>query len=756
MGRRKQLHITSTDNSKMQDYPSNSHDAQGNVYMEARPARIQENKKRLRELGVKNVVDSMTSLVDSNKMKKKTVKRNTRAGDVDYIPNPDPGDDSEEDNQQVGRSIVESKKRHHSQYIPPMSMSRAANLTKLGRVLAPNVSQKVPSTSNATKPNKEGAKRRMILVDEDDDEDVEIFQGNKVDKEVDGVDEDDEHGDMADHNFSEDENNDQEQLHGPEKDKATGNVYMEARLARIQENQKRLRELGVKNVVDSMTSLVDSNKMKKKPVKRNTRAGDVDYIPDPGEDSGDDCEEDNQQVGRSIVVPKKRHHSQYIPPMSMSRTANLTKLRRVLAPNVSQKVLSTSNATKPNKEVAKRRMIDDEDEEIFQGNKVDMEVDGADEDDEHGIMADPNYSEDENNNQEQLHGPGKDKATGAPKKVRGHTQKAEIWKMNTTERIDVTFNDHGQPVGEEGKELVQYLGTLVRMADHVSIEYSDWRKVPMKNKEDMYSLVKSKFAIHPVETSEIKEWIFQNMGKKWRTWKGVLKSRGYDPSLTIDEIVTQQTNNDNRVNPTQFKELVTRWFTPKFQTTCAAKRLSRSKMKEPHVTGTKSFARLAHEVATKNDGVYPTRGEMYITTRTRKDGSFVDDKAANVVASLKAIASDSASKHIDPHDFTNDEYSKVKGPEKRGYVRLVGRMPATKSKGDSSTNSHTIHQLQSVVNVMMNIIQERIPDANLPTVLSNMNIQVPRVGSSAPSNSLPSNELSSSRSDDIDDRAENM
>ena len=79
---------------------------------------------------------------------------------------------------------------------------------------------------------------------------------------------------------------------------------------------------------------------------------------------------------------------------------------------------------------------------------------------------------------------------GAPKKVRGHTQKAEIWKMNTTERIDVTFNDHGQPVGEEGKELVQYLGILVRMADHVSIEYSDWRKVPMKNKEDMYSLVK--------------------------------------------------------------------------------------------------------------------------------------------------------------------------------------------------------------------------------------------------------------------------
>ncbi|MFS8006471.1 hypothetical protein Hanom_Chr14g01249521 [Helianthus anomalus] len=57
---------------------------------------------------------------------------------------------------------------------------------------------------------------------------------------------------------------------------------------------------------------------------------------------------------------------------------------------------------------------------------------------------------------------------------------------------------------------------------------------------------------------------------------------------------------------------------------------------------------------------------MYITTRTRKDRSFVDDKATNVVASLKAIASDSASKPIDSHDFTIDEYSKSKVGRKEG------------------------------------------------------------------------------------------
>ncbi|KAL8201068.1 hypothetical protein R6Q57_012407, partial [Mikania cordata] len=47
--------------------------------------------------------------------------------------------------------------------------------------------------------------------------------------------------------------------------------------------------------------------------------------------------------------------------------------------------------------------------------------------------------------------------------------------------------------------------------------------------------------------------------------------------------------------------------------------------------------------AIKNEGVYPTRGEMYIKTRTRKDRSIVDDEATRVVTSLKAIESDSTS-----------------------------------------------------------------------------------------------------------------
>ncbi|KAL8261055.1 hypothetical protein R6Q59_025104 [Mikania micrantha] len=73
-------------------------------------------------------------------------------------------------------------------------------------------------------------------------------------------------------------------------------------------------------------------------------------------------------------------------------------------------------------------------------------------------------------------------------------------------------------------------------------------------------------------------------------------------------------------------------------------------------------------------------------------------------------------------------------------------MPSTEDKGDLASNSQTIHQLQSVFNVMMNNIHEHIPNANLSTIPSDVNIQDPRIDSSTLNNCLSGNQLSSSRS----------
>ncbi|KAD5508262.1 hypothetical protein E3N88_15965 [Mikania micrantha] len=67
----------------------------------------------------------------------------------------------------------------------------------------------------------------------------------------------------------------------------------------------------------------------------------------------------------------------------------------------------------------------------------------------------------------------------------------------------------------------------------------------------------SKTQVH--QANDIRAW-----GKKWKAWKCPLKARLYDSSLTVDEIVAQ-VKNDKTASQTQFKELATRWFTPKFQ-----------------------------------------------------------------------------------------------------------------------------------------------------------------------------------------------
>ncbi|CAH9076819.1 unnamed protein product, partial [Cuscuta europaea] len=80
--------------------------------------------------------------------------------------------------------------------------------------------------------------------------------------------------------------------------------------------------------------------------------------------------------------------------------------------------------------------------------------------------------------------------SGIAKKVRGPTQKLGIWELKGDTRIAVTFNDLVQPIGEEGKELTQFLGTLVKMPNHVGINFHEWRDVANTSKETLWSIVK--------------------------------------------------------------------------------------------------------------------------------------------------------------------------------------------------------------------------------------------------------------------------
>ncbi|KAI3821036.1 hypothetical protein L1987_08592 [Smallanthus sonchifolius] len=133
-----------------------------NDYEKSRLLRVQDNKKKIQELGLKRIADSLTSLVDSQKMKKKKVQPTyiNDARDELYIPDNN-DDDSEEDNEEVDTNIIISKKQNRPHYIAPQTMNRIAYLAKKNRVTASRVSRKFPPNSNEAKKNHCGSKITM-------------------------------------------------------------------------------------------------------------------------------------------------------------------------------------------------------------------------------------------------------------------------------------------------------------------------------------------------------------------------------------------------------------------------------------------------------------------------------------------------------------------------------------------------------------------------------------------------------------------
>ncbi|KAK8483218.1 hypothetical protein V6N13_024972 [Hibiscus sabdariffa] len=71
------------------------------------------------------------------------------------------------------------------------------------------------------------------------------------------------------------------------------------------------------------------------------------------------------------------------------------------------------------------------------------------------------------------------------KKVRGVTLMSEIWELPEGQRVIVKINNLFQPVGEESTCLCRFIGTMVRKAEFVPINYLNWHEMPNNRKEEM-------------------------------------------------------------------------------------------------------------------------------------------------------------------------------------------------------------------------------------------------------------------------------
>ncbi|KAL8249562.1 hypothetical protein R6Q59_006430 [Mikania micrantha] len=237
------------------------------------------------------------------------------------------------------------------------------------------------------------------------------------------------------------------------------NAYEKSRRLKIQENERKLKALGIRNIGNSLKSKLES-----------------------------------QKIQKSTVRPH------FIPPLYMNKVVNQVKLRQAVCSNVSQKVpLRKDNKGEKRKLILVDDDYDEEDDESFQldhdvqddeseemgdmlkrsgtckRKRITMVTTSTISNERIGDLVHDDHVEDNHIFETQLH-----KTKCAPKKVSGYTTKAETWKMDWTQRIVVKFNKFGKPVGDEANELAQFLGTLVRMSDHISTEVDIMRSFQAK------------------------------------------------------------------------------------------------------------------------------------------------------------------------------------------------------------------------------------------------------------------------------------
>ncbi|CAH1428093.1 unnamed protein product [Lactuca virosa] len=450
------------------------------------------------------------------------------------------------------------------------------------------------------------------------------------------------------------------------------NDYEKIRHLRIQENQARLKDLGVKSIANSLTSLVESQKPKKKQVKpMSTSARDSDYIPD----LGDDNDGDYHEVARSVEVSKKQHRPQYIAPMSMNRLANLTRQRRVIAPNVLNKYPLASNAAKEKQSRSKTSMGDlilrnkgpqrgrevfkqnaenhncirsgpkrqlalvdeDEDDEISQadmeqfglkddvnkGRIVQCEEDDVDQNDDYEDMDHLTYANIEN----EIEVDDNDEDLGNENDVLFEEQLEE--PQLEKETGSTSLLDHAFGEGRSRK-ILSVLGTIARTHSYAPLICTSWHKVPHKDK--IWEYVLGKYDV----PDDAKTWVLRTIGNLYKVYKCRFKKKHF---YQFKDNKTRWKNRPECIPQEEFSKLLVLWNKKDAAKRCLRAKEIRKSLKNMHTAGPKSFARIRDEMKNEDPNKeFPTLSQMFERTRKRTDGRvYVDtyDDTTNKIEQMK-------------------------------------------------------------------------------------------------------------------------
>ncbi|KAK5811971.1 hypothetical protein PVK06_027364 [Gossypium arboreum] len=247
---------------------------------------------------------------------------------------------------------------------------------------------------------------------------------------------------------------------------------------------------------------------------------------------------------------------------------------------------------------------------------------------------------------------------GQTSRGRGRTLLTDLYNLNSVERVKVTRNSHGQPVGQEARLLAGYLGIIARNANMLPINYESWHNMPDSNKNQALSNIKERFAL---EVSDA--YIKKALGKKWRDHKSILKKEYFKKPISLKQKL-------QNVSPGMLRY---QWEDADRERVGTS---SRQKQKFTHTAGSRSFACVA-QAAEASSGQKVGRLQLFDITHRKKDGTPMTSEAAEIMEKLKdkkieyeATALTNSSVNFE--DIDNRIINEVLGPERYGRVRFQG------------------------------------------------------------------------------------
>ncbi|XP_035820268.1 uncharacterized protein [Zea mays] len=179
----------------------------------------------------------------------------------------------------------------------------------------------------------------------------------------------------------------------------------------------------------------------------------------------------------------------------------------------------------------------------------------------------------------------------------------------------------------------------------------------------------------------------------------------FDETLSFEELIAKR---DERVKESDWEWLITYWMSPEAEVRTNRGKDNRSKLTMSHAAGSKSYARVGHELA-EQQGRPARRDEIYVRTHTRKnkEGDIVPLPGAEIFINKfeEVVAAKPELKDRSIQD--GDLYAHVFGEkEPRGRIRGLGLGPTPQDVGTPGTQMKISTKLQMALQARNHSEQE--------------------------------------------------